>query len=459
MNRRKSIIQTVTDAIGMGKVPPQATEMEEMILGALMIERDAITKVNEILKDDSFYKESHRLIFLTIKELYAEANPVDMATVAERLKKKEQLDLIGGAYYITQLVNRVASAAHIEYHSMIVEQKAIQRRLITLCNETIKECYEDSCDAFEAYNSHESALGEVGATGMRSTQTDVLSRTKEAMKAIYEGLKHSGITGIPSGIMSLDKFTGGFQRGDLIVIGGRPGHSKTALILSMAHKTAALGFAPLIFQQEMGRLQTSTREIAMYTGINMEDIRRCNLNEYQLQHIETSINDLLKRNVFIDHSSNLTISNIKSIIKKHKGCDIAFIDYLQLMHLESKGENSNEESMIAITTRKLKQIAKELNIPVVLLSQLNREVEKRNDKKPRMSDLKGSGAIEADADIVIVCFNPSKYSQNPVDENGKDLRGMLELIFEKNRMGRTGSKWLKIDEAINTFGEVEELTF
>ena len=442
----------------VGKLPPQAIEVERELLGAMMIYTDSFLLTSGILNANDFYTESHKLIFQAITDLYNCNRTVDGLTVIQQLKHEKRIDEAGGGYYINQLTSNIPSSGAIEHYSFIIKQKSIQRRLIECCLETLNTAYEETEDALQLVSTHSIKIENVGISDVNSEKVDAASRMKNTIESIVKGRNNSGVTGVPSGILDIDRFTGGFQRGDLIFIGARPGNYKTGLIMAFAHKMVHLGFTPFIAQQEMAEKQSGMRELAMYSGISTEDLRRGQVTDSEMVQLEQAAKEISKLNVFIDHTGGLNLNQIRSKLKKQtkiKKIDILFIDYLQLLELETGSKGATDESLIAKTTRKMKLMAKELNIPIVALSQLNRQVENRDNKKPNMADLKGSGAIEADADIVILLYNATKYFPDAVDEQGRSLANKVELIFCKNRQGRTGSLIINVDPATNRFNEIE----
>lgn len=439
-----------------GKLPPQAVELEEAILGAMLLENDAIPKAASILQAEDFYTDQNKTIYHHMIEMFNKSLPIDILTVVNYLKVNGKLDLAGGGYYINILSNRVAGSANIEYHAMIVKEKAVQRNIIRVCNETLQGAYETN-DVFSMLDGIRNKLDSIGETDISGSFIDAKNRMAKTMEKIKKGINQSGVTGVPCGLTSIDRFTGGFQEGDLIFIGARPGNYKTALIMAMAHKMIPLGFTPYISQQEMAMEQSGMRELAMHSGVNTQDLRRGVISDFELAKLEEAAEKVSKMNVYIDHTGGMKLSQIKANIKKQtkiKRIDILFVDYLQLLNMETKGNYSSDEAVIAATTRKLKLLAKDLHIPVVALSQLSRQVESRTDKRPVMSDFKGSGAIEADADIAILLFNPSKYFADPTDDKGNSMLNKVEVIFCKNRQGQTGSIILDVNPATNTFNDI-----
>lgn len=437
----------------IGKLPPQAIEFEIAVLGAVLLEKNAITKVLGILKPDSFYKDAHKMIYEAAVQLFDENEPIDILTVTNKLRKNGNLGKVGGPHVISQLTSRVHNASNTEYHAGIVSQCFIARELIKLSSETTSRAYEDETDIFALIAEHEAKLIEI--QNFKITNMSSADRTEKGYKAMEQAMKSEGLSGKTYGVKAIDKLTGGLQDGDLIVIGARPGNGKTSFILHMAHSQAKKGLTPIMFQQEMSEIQSSMREMAMYSGVSMQDIRTGRLSEANLYDLNNAKDAVKNSGVLIDHSSGLTISDIRAKVLKIKNIGVVYIDYLQLMELESVNRGSSDEAAIAKTTRRLKQLAKELNVPIILLSQLSRDLEKRANKRPLMSDFKGSGAIEADADVAIMLYNPSKYEENPIDDSGRPLNGKIEIIFEKNRMGSIGGVYVDWDKSTNRFKDEE----
>ncbi|HNW75510.1 MAG TPA: replicative DNA helicase [Bacteroidales bacterium] len=424
-----------------GKVPPQAIELEEAVLGAMMLEKDALTEVIEILSPQVFYKESHRVIFSAIQRLFADTEPIDILTVTEALKKSGELEMAGGPYYITMLTNRVASAANIEYHAHIILQKYIQRELIKISSEVIKDAYEDTTDVFDLLDKAESNLFQISESSLRRTSRTMQALVKEAIEEIAAGRKNDGhLKGVGTGFSELDRITGGWQKSDLIIIASRPGMGKTALSLTMARNAAVDFKKPIaVFSLEMSAVQLVTRLISSETGINAEKLKKGNLNDIEWQHLNSKITTLIDAPIFIDDTPALTIFELRAKTRRLKAqhdIDMIILDYLQLMQggAEHKG---NREQEISSISRSLKALAKELNIPIIALSQLSRDVEKRGGtKKPILSDLRESGSIEQDADMVLFIYRP-EYYKIETDEKGESTNGTAEISIAKNRSGAT----------------------
>ncbi len=442
---RKSAFSSNTNLEG-GKLPPQAVDLEEAVLGAIMLEKNSVNESIDILKPESFYKESHQKIFKAIQDLFQNSEPIDILTVTKRLQKSGDLDFVGGPYYISQLTNRVASAANIQYHSRIIAQKFIQRELIRIASDLIKESYDETIDVFDILDSAEQKLFEVAEGNIRKNFEKVDSVIHQAIQELQA--KHEnkeGVSGVPTGFTSLDRITGGFQKSDMIIIAARPSMGKTALILSIA-RNAALDFnkGVAFFSLEMSSIQLVNRLISAETGIPGDKIMRGQLEDYEYEQLHSRIGKLTAAPLFIDDTPALSVFEFRSKcrrLKQQHNIQLAVIDYLQLM----KGGTSsgNREQEIANISRSIKEVAKELSIPIVALSQLSRSVETRGgDKRPMLSDLRESGSIEQDADVVAFVYRPAYYGIT-VDEAGNNVEDETEIIISKHRNGATGNVKLR----------------
>jgi len=428
----------------MGKIPPQAVDLEEAVLGALLLEREALTSVIDILTPQVFYKEAHQKIFKAIAELFAETEPIDLLTVTDKLKKMGHLEEVGGPYYITQLTNRVGSPANIVFHTRILAQKYILRELIRVSSSTIKEAFEDSTDVFHLLDKAEQGLFDISENNFRRESSDMKSLVIDAIKEVENAKNSDGkLRGVPSGFTGLDRLTAGWQKSDLVVIAARPGMGKTAFALSLIRNAAINGSPVAMFSLEMSSVQLATRLISSETEISGEKLKKGDLREDEWKQLNTKIKTLEDAPIYIDDTPALSVFELRAKcrrLKEQHKIEMVVIDYIQLMRA---GENTgNREQEISTISRSLKALAKELNIPVLVLSQLNRSVETRGgDKKPLLSDLRESGAIEQDADMVLFIYRPEYY--NIVDdENGMDLRGKGEIIIAKHRNGSLDSVYL-----------------
>lgn len=424
-----------------GHVPPQAVELEEAVLGALMLEKEAAIAVQEVLQSAAFYKEAHRTIYSAIVDLSQNLNPVDVYTVTEKLKQQKKLAEVGGASFLAQLTQKVGSAAHVEFHAKIIAQKYVQRELIRASTEIQKVSYDESKDVTELIDFAESEVFRVSEGHIKrdvQKSKDVLAK---ALQAIEEATKREGaFTGVQTGFTQLDRLTLGWQPSDLIIIAARPSMGKTAFVLSMARNMAIDFEKPVaFFSLEMSSTQLMMRLIVSESGLSSSDIRSGQITSEQWKHLETAVRPLGMAPLYIDDTPALSINEFRQKarrLKKQHDIELIIIDYLQLMTgtAETKG---NREQEVASISRSLKAVAKELNIPIIALSQLNRSVESRSgSKRPQLSDLRESGAIEQDADIVAFIHRPEYYGMT-TDENGMPTAGMAEIIVAKHRNGET----------------------
>jgi replicative DNA helicase len=427
-----------------GKLPPQARDLEEAILGAIMIDKDALSEIVEKLKPEMFYVDAHGMIFKAVMQLFNDIKPIDMLTVIDQLKRNGELDMVGGAYYISELTNKVASSANIEYHAHIVIQKYIQRRLIGISNGIIQEAYEDTTDVLELLDKAEKGIFSVAEENLRRGSDSIRNLLTETMKEIDEAQKKKdGLTGVPSGYTDLDRMTSGWQKSDLIIVAARPAMGKTAFVLNMARYAAVEeNKAVAIFSLEMGATQLVKRLISAECEIEGEKIIHGKLSDQEWATLGKRVERLAKAPIFISDTPALNIFELRAQCRRLKSAhdiQLVMIDYLQLMSGNSEGKGSTREQEISMISRSLKSIAKELQIPVIALSQLSRAVESRTgEKKPQLSDLRESGAIEQDADMVIGLYRPDYYGYEE-DANGESLKGVAEVIIMKHRHGATGS--------------------
>ena len=432
-------------AESLGKLPPQAPELEEAVLGALMLEKNALTAVIEYLKPDHFYAEAHREIYGAIVDLFKGSEPVDMRTVVTQLRKNGKLELIGGAYYIAELTSRVSSAANIEYHARVVIEQAIKRDLIQIATQIHHDAYDDTVDVFELLDRTEQSIFSIADSNLRKNYDNMRNLMSHAFQELQVLREHKdGLTGVPSGFTALDRLTSGWQNSDLIIIAARPGMGKTAFVVS-ALRNASVDFRrPVaIFSLEMASVQLVNRMISAEAELEGDKIRKGNLADFEWQQLVHKTSRLASAPIFIDDTPALSILELRAKsrrLKAEHNIELIIVDYLQLMRGDTGG---NREQEIASISRALKSISKELNVPVVALSQLSRGVETRGgDKRPQLSDLRESGSIEQDADLVIFLYRP-EYYKITVDEEGMPTAGMAEAIIAKHRNGTTGTVKMK----------------
>lgn len=443
-----------------GRVPPQARDMEEAVLGALMLEKDALSLVVDILKPESFYVEANQKIFSAIQRLFHRSQPVDILTVTDELRKSGELEEVGGAFYVTDLTNRVASAANVEYHARIISQKHIQRELIRISSEIVRDAFEDTTDVFELLDFAEKGIYDITDQNLRRNYSPISSLVSKALNQLQAIKDHKDtVTGVPSGYVQLDRVTSGWQRSDLIVIAARPGMGKTAFVLSLA-RNAAVDFKKPVafFSLEMSSIQLTNRLISAETEISAEKIRRASLESYEWEQLVRKVETLSEAPLFIDDTPAINIFELRAKARRLKmqhDIQMIIIDYLQLMSGTADSRQGNREQEISNISRALKSIAKELEIPVIALSQLNRSVETRGgDKKPQLSDLRESGAIEQDADMVIFIYRPEYYKITQ-DAEGNSTVGIAEVHIAKHRNGALANIPVKFIDRFAKFAEMD----
>jgi len=413
----------------MGRIPPQAIELEQVVLGAMMLERNAVNDTIDILNEQSFYDPKHQYIFKAIRDLFASTNPVDLVTVTERLAKNGELTAAGGVGYVSQLTNRVASSAHIQYHARIIAEKFIKRELIRVSSDILKDAFDDTVDVFDLLNKAETGLFQIGENNMTKQVNAMSSVVKDAIEEIEKArAAGDGVSGIPSGFIELDKITSGWQRSDMIVVAARPGMGKTAFVLSAARNTAV----------EHGK---------------------GDLADHEFHQLHARIPKLTTAPIFIDDSPGLSIFDFRAKCRRLKAqhnIELVIIDYLQLMSAKDGRNNGNREQEISTISRSIKEIAKELNIPIIALAQLSRSVEQRaGDKKPMLSDLRESGAIEQDADIVSFLYRPEYYKIYK-DDHGNSTQDMAEFIIAKHRNGKTDTVRMRFEAKYARFENMND---
>lgn len=442
-----------------GKLPPQAPALEQAVLGALMLDKDALPIVIDILSPNSFYSSAHQEIYRGICKLFEKSQPVDLLTVTEELKKLGEIDAIGGPYYLVELTNRVSSSANVEYHARIVAQKHIQRELIRISTETINDAYEDSTDVFDLLDKAEQNLFQITEQNLSRGYQNMGSLMSQAIKQLEElALKDEGLTGVPTGFTALDRLTSGWQPSDLIIVAARPGMGKTSFTMALA-RNAAIDFnLPVaFFSLEMSSLQLVNRLISMETEIPSQKLRKGKLEDYEWQQLNSSMEKLSEVPIYIDDTPGISIFELRAKCRRMKmqhDIQMIIIDYMQLMTAGSD-HKGNREQEISMISRSLKGLAKELSVPVIALSQLSRAVETRGgSKRPQLSDLRESGAIEQDADIVSFIYRP-EYYQILEDEEGNSLEGIGEIIIAKHRNGALETVQLKWDGQFAKFTNLE----
>jgi replicative DNA helicase len=425
-----------------GKVPPQVIELEEVVLGAMLLERDAYHKISNLLTGEMFYKNTHQVIFEVIDKMVSTGKTTDLLTITQELRQLNLLEEVGGPLAITQLTSRIASAAHIEQHARIIYEKYVLREMIRRCSEIISLSYQDNFDEAEmCYSMNTQAIDDLmaGKTGMRHIREVMKETTREVVERA-EKAQRGEMAGIPTGLADLNRAIYGWQPSDLIVIAARPGMGKTAFALHFSKFAAKSRASVCIFSLEMKDTRLSQRLILGNGGIDQDNMKSGKMTGIDWDAYHKSITELENLPIYIDDTASANVRYISAVArnKARRGeCQLIVIDYLQLV--ESPQENGygqkNREREVAEISRSLKKLAKETNVPVILLCQLNRGVESRQDKTPMLSDLRESGAIEQDADMVIFPWRPEYYDKDGVDEAGNSIKNIIQLVIAKNREG------------------------
>lgn len=465
MERTQSLKGTKIDkariiSLEKGKLPPQALELEEAVLGAMMIDKKGIDEVIDILHPEAFYDKRHQEIYAAIYALFQNSEPIDLLSVSNQLKKNGKLDLAGGDFYLIGLTQKVASSAHIEFHSRIILEKFIQRKLITISSEIIENAYDETVDVFDLLDDAEGKLFEVTQGNLKKGAERADSLVQQSINKIQEISTKEGMSGLATGFTKLDALTSGWQPTDLIIIAARPGMGKTAFVISMAKNMAIdFGHPVALFSLEMSSVQLITRMISSETGLTSEKLRKGNLEPHEWEQLNVKVKKLSDAPIFIDDTPALSIFDLRAkarrLVSQH-GVKILIIDYLQLM--TAGGAGGNREQEISMISRNLKALGKELNVPVIALSQLSRAVETRGgSKRPLLSDLRESGAIEQDADIVSFIYRPEYYGMTEWDDDDHSpCEGQGEFIVAKHRNGGLDNIRLKFTGHLAKFSDLEE---
>jgi len=436
---------------------PHAPELEEAVIGACLIEQEALPLIADKLRPEMFYDDHHQLIFAALMAMYHAGKKIDILTVKEELARRGNLDAIGGPYAIVQLSSKVASSAHIEYHAQIIHQKYLAREMVVGFNKLLICAMDETIDIddtlIDAHNLLDRLEGESGHNAhIRDMETLMADTMEEAERRIAKSV--NGVTGIPTGLTELDKKTGGLQDNDLIIIAARPSVGKTAFALHLARHAALAGNAVAVYSLEMQGERLGDRWLMAACNINPYRWRNGILNPQEVAEARTTASGLAQLPIYVDDSSSVSMDHIRSsarLLKSRKQCDMIIIDYLQLCDMSTKQVNRNREQEVAQATRKAKLLAKELHIPVVLLSQLNRESENRPGGRPELAHLRESGAIEQDADIVILLYRPAMLHIPTDRESGYPTEGLGVAIVAKQRNGETGNVYFGHNQSITKF--------
>lgn len=442
------------------KPKPNAADLEEAVLGAMMLEKNAYTSVLEILKPDAFFKLENKIIYEVCKDLFERGDPIDILTVTNELRKRGELDNVGGAYYITQLTNRVSSAANVEYHARVISEKHIQRELMRISDEIGNEAVEEGADALGLLDTAQQKIFEVSEGTISRDVEKIDDVLKKALKNLESIKGHENtLTGIPSGFLELDRETSGWQKSDLIIIAARPGMGKTAFALTVARNAAVeFGKSIAVFSLEMSSEQLVGRLISGETEIISQKMRNGDLTDQEWERLNTKITKLADAKMFIDDTPGISVFELKAKcrrLKAQQGIDMIIIDYLQLMRGEESKGQGNREQEIGYISRSLKGLAKELQVPVIALAQLSRAVEVRGGtKKPMLSDLRESGSIEQDADMVMFLYRP-EYYQLTEFEDGMPTQGLAEIMLAKHRHGAVRDFRVRFQGEFAKFADID----
>ena len=453
-------------SLAQGKIPPNAVDVERLVLGSFLVDRKGIDESIDLITPEVFYDPRHQIIFSAITKLYHNTQPVDLMTVIQELKKEEKLNIAGGDQYIIELTLSVSSAANIEYYVRIILEKFILRSLINISANVIDSSYKESTDVLELLDKAEQSFFDITNGTIKKGFDTANSLVRQAIDSIVALKDKQGLSGIPSGFKDLDRETGGWQNSDLIIIAARPAMGKTAFILSMARNIVVEHKIPLaLFSLEMASVQLITRMIASETKISSEKLRKGTLTDEEWERLFTNVSELENAPLYIDETPSLSVFDFRAkcrrLVMQH-GVKIIMVDYLQLMTAGNAGKGAgNREQEIATISRSLKAIAKELNVPVIALSQLSRTVESRPGKRPQLSDLRESGAIEQDADIVSFIFRPEYYKithwDNDPEGEQTTTENQAEIIIAKHRNGATADVRLSFLKNFARFGDLDAL--
>lgn len=447
--------------INGGNKPPQALELEESVLGALMLDANALNTAIDLLHEEYFYKPEHQVIFRAIHKLFEMNQPVDQLTVTNQLRQSGELEAAGGAYHIAELTSHIVSAAHIEYYARVLSEKCISRELIRISTETITQAYDETTDVVDLLDKTEGHLMDINDKNFRTDFHPIGDFVYDANKQIAEAAENeSGTAGLPTGFVDLDRITAGFHPGTLIILAARPAMGKTAFALSIARNMAVDFKKPVaFFSLEMTGVELAMRLISGEAQIAGDKLKKGRLEGWEKQMLEQRTQVLNDAKIFIDDTPQLTIYELRAKcrrLKQKHDIQMVFIDYLQLMSAGTENsKNGNREQEISTISRQLKALSKELGIPVLAMSQLSRAVETRGGtKKPMLSDLRESGAIEQDADIVMFIYRP-EYYQIMEDDKGSTV-GMADIILAKHRSGGVGEVRLRF---VGKYARFENPTF
>lgn len=427
------------------------------MLGAMLIDKDAVSKVVEVVDAECFYHEKHVLIFKAMMSMFERGVTIDLVSLSDQLQRDGTLERVGGMFALTEISVRTVSSANVEYHARIVLERFLKRQLIKVAGEIAQECYDETTDALDEVDRAEQRIFEVAEKRLRRSYAGMKKLTKDAIERIFSMAtgEGDGITGVPTGFTALDQLLSGLQPSDLIIVAARPSMGKTAFALSVAREASRRGKSVGIFSLEMSAQQLVLRLISADAAVGLQALRSGRLSNAEMHEIVTRVDSLMNAQIYIDDSAGLSPVEFRAKCRRMKmehKIDLVMVDYLQLMHAPKAESREREISMISHT---LKQVAKELNIPVIALSQLNRTLEARADKRPMLSDLRESGSIEQDADVVMFIHRPEYYKITAF-EDGRSTENIAEIIVGKQRNGPTGDVRLFYQKELAAF---HDLTF
>jgi replicative DNA helicase len=448
---------TDADEIRSGNIPPHSTDAEVAVLGAMLIDKDAVSKVVEVVDAECFYHEKHVLIFKAMMAMFERGVTIDLVSLSDQLQRDGTLERVGGMFALTEISVRTVSSANVEYHARIVLERFLKRQLIKVAGEIAQQCYDETTDALDEVDRAEQRIFEVAEKRLRRSYSGMKKLTKDAIERIFSmsAGEGDGITGVPTGFTQLDQLLSGLQPSDLVIVAARPSMGKTAFALSVAREASRRGKAVGIFSLEMSAQQLVLRLISADAAVGLQALRSGRLSNAEMHEIVTRVDSLMNAQIYIDDSAGLSPVEFRAKCRRMKmehKIDLVMVDYLQLMHAPKAESREREISVISHT---LKAVAKELNIPVIALSQLNRTLEARADKRPMLSDLRESGSIEQDADVVMFIHRPEYYKITAF-EDGRSTENIAEIIVGKQRNGPTGDIRLFYQKELAAF---HDLTF
>ena len=449
--------QSDTDELRHGNIPPHSTDAEVAVLGAMLIDKDAVSKVVEVVDAECFYHDKHVLIFKAMMAMFERGVTIDLVSLSDQLQRDGTLERVGGMFALTEISVRTVSSANVEYHARIVLERFLKRQLIKVAGDIAQQCYDETTDALDEVDRAEQRIFEVAEKRLRRSYSGMKKLTKDAIERIFSmsAGDGDGITGVPTGFTQLDQLLSGLQPSDLVIVAARPSMGKTAFALSVAREASRRGKAVGIFSLEMSAQQLVLRLISADAQVGLQALRSGRLSGAEMHEIVTRVDSLMNAQIYIDDSAGLSPVEFRAKCRRMKmehKIDLVMVDYLQLMHAPKAESREREISVISHT---LKAVAKELNIPVIALSQLNRTLEARADKRPMLSDLRESGSIEQDADVVMFIHRPEYYKITAF-EDGRSTENIAEIIVGKQRNGPTGDIRLFYQKELAAF---HDLTF